>query len=337
MSSSERIRVVQYGLGPIGLMAIRQILARRDLELVGAIDIDPKKRQRDVADLSGLRRPSGIRVSDRPQEVLGVSRPHVVLHTTGSSLEDVFPQLIYCLEAGARVVSTCEELLLPTVQQPELAKQLDRMSKLKSTALIGAGVNSGFVMDTMAVLASSPCLEVRSIRVERVVDASTRRGSLQHKVGAGLLLKEFRRGVRKGELGHKGLRESLYLVAEGIGWKLDNVTERIQPVLAGRSMRTKYVSVKKGQVAGIHHVCRGFRNRKEVLNLDLQMYLGAKKPVDRISIKGTPEVNLVFEGGVAGDEATVGLLLNMIYGVLDAPAGLRTMIDFPMPRFRAWE
>ena len=152
-----------------------------------------------------------------------------------------------------------------------------------------------------------------------------------------MLLNEFRRGARKGELGHKGLRESLLLVAEGIGWKLDNVTERIQPVTANRSMRTKYLSVKKGQVAGIHHVCRGFRNRKEVLNLDLQMYVGAKKPFDRISIKGKPEVNLVFEGGVAGDEATVGMLLNMIHGVLDSPAGLRTMIDVPIPRFRAWE
>lgn len=337
MGSSERIRVVQYGLGPIGLMAIRQILARRDLELVGAIDIDPKKRQRDVADLSGLRRPSGIRVSNRPQEVLGVNRPHIVLHTTGSRLEDVFPQLIYCLEVGARVVSTCEELLLPTVQQPELAKQLDRMAKLKDTVLVGTGVNPGFVMDTMAVVASAPCLELRSIRVERVVDASTRRETLQRKVGAGMLLNEFRRGARKGELGHKGLRESLLLIAEGVGWKLDNVTERVQPVPAHRSMRTKYLSVKKGQVAGIHHVCRGFRNRKEVLNLDLQMYVGAKKPSDRITIKGKPEVNLVFEGGVAGDEATVGMLLNMIHGILHSPAGLRTMIDVPIPRFRAWE
>jgi 4-hydroxy-tetrahydrodipicolinate reductase len=337
MGSSEKIQIVQYGLGPIGLMAVRQILARRDLELVGAIDNDPKKHQRDVADLSGLKRPSGIRVSNRPQEVLGVNRPRVVLHTTGSRLKDVFPQLSQCLECGARVVSTCEELLMPAVQQPVLARELDRMAKAKDTVLLGTGVNPGFVMDTMALVATAPCLEVHSIRVDRIVDASTRREPLQRKVGAGMTTKEFKRGVRRGEVGHKGLRESLQLIARGLGWKLDNVTERVQAVSANRSIKTKFLTVKKGQVAGIHQVCRGFRNRREILNLDLQMVVGAKNPTDRITIKGKPDVNLVFEGGVAGDEATVAMLLNMAHNVLDAPPGLKTMIDVPVPRFRFLE
>ena len=80
-------------------------------------------------------------------------------------------------------------------------------------------------------------------------------------------------------------------------------------------------AVKKGQVAGIHHVCRGYVERREVVHLDLQMVVGAKKPVDRITIKGKPDINLVFEGGVAGDEATVAMLLNMIPAVLAAERG----------------
>jgi 4-hydroxy-tetrahydrodipicolinate reductase len=218
-----------------------------------------------------------------------------------------------------------------------MATGLDRLAKSKEAVVLGTGVNPGFVMDTMAIAATAPCLEVRSIRVDRVVDASTRREPLQRKVGAGLTESEFRRGVRKGELGHKGLLESLHLIAQGLGWELDNVRERVTPVLSSRSMKTRYLSVKKGQVAGIHHVCRGFRNRREVLHLDLQMFVGAKKPTDRVAINGKPAVNLVFEGGVAGDEATVAMLLNMVRGVLETPAGLRTMIDTPVPRFRAWD
>ena len=167
MGPTERVRVVQYGIGPIGLMTIRAILARRDLELVGAIDVDPTKEQRDVADLSGLRRPSGIRVTNRPQEVLAVKRPQVVLHTTQSALEDVFPQLRHCLESGASVVSTCEELVYPRVRQPKLARELDQLARAKDAVVLGTGVNPGFVMDTMAVAASAPCMEVRSVRVER--------------------------------------------------------------------------------------------------------------------------------------------------------------------------
>ncbi len=36
MASPKKLRVVQYGVGPIGLASIRAVLARRDIELVGA-------------------------------------------------------------------------------------------------------------------------------------------------------------------------------------------------------------------------------------------------------------------------------------------------------------
>jgi 4-hydroxy-tetrahydrodipicolinate reductase len=336
MGPTERVRVVQYGIGPIGLMAIRAILARRDLELVGAIDGDPIKEQRDVADLSGLRRPSGIRVTNKPQDVLAVKRPQVVLHTTQSTLEDVFPQLQHCLESGASVVSTCEELLYPRIRQPKLARELDQLARAKDAVVLGTGINPGFVMDTMAVAASAPCMEVRSVRVERVVDAATRREPIQRKVGAGLTPGQFRGRRTKGEVGHKGLFESLHLVAHGLGWELEKVTERVSPVLSNRTIKTPYLTVKKGQVAGIHHVCRGYHAGKQVAHLDLQMFVGAKKPVDRIAIKGKPEVKLVLEGGVPGDEAAVSMLLNTITGALAARPGLRTMLEIPVPRFKSW-
>lgn len=334
MGSSERIRIVQYGLGSIGLMAVKTVLGRTDLELVGAIDYDLNKLERDVADLSGLRRPSGIRVSNRPQEILGVQRPHVVLHATQSRLDDVFPQLSYCLEAGAHVVSTCEELVFPAVRQPKLARELDFLARSRGAVALGTGVNPGLVMDTLTLVASAPCLDVRSIRVERIVDAATRRESLQRKVGVGLTRNEFRRGLSKGELGHQGLIESIHLVANGMGWKLDKVAEKVTPVLSPRSMKTRYVTVKKGQVGGIHHVCKGYVEQKEKIRLDLQMFVGANKPGDQIAIKGRPDVNLSIDGGVAGDEATVAMLLNMIPAVREAQPGLRTMTDISVPRFR---
>lgn len=335
MASSDKIRVVQYGLGAIGLLAAKTILGRRELELVGAIDLDPMKLERDVADLSGLRRPSGIRVSNRPREVLGVNRPQVVLHTTQSSLEEVLPQLGHCLEVGASVVSTCEELLLPGPKQLHRARQLDQQARAKGSVILGTGVNPGFAMDTMAVAASAPCLEVRAVRVERVVDASAHRESLQRKAGAGLTEAECRRGIKNGDLGHKGLLESLHFIAQGIGWSLDKVTESVAPVVANRTLKTSSFTIKKGQVAGIHHVGRGYVERRQVIHLDLQTVVGAKNPVDRITITGTPDVHLVFDGGVAGDEATVGMLLNMVPAVVAAKPGLRTMMDMPVPRFRA--
>jgi hypothetical protein len=335
MKAPERLRVVLYGLGQIGLETAKAILSRRDIELVGAIDVDPQKQQRDVADLSGLSRPSGVRVSDRSLEVLQVTRPHVVVLTTGSRFKDVLPQLKECVEARSNVVSSCEELLFPHVRYAAQAKDLDRLAKSCVVSVLGTGVNPGFVMDTMALAATAPCLELKSVRVERVLDASTRRPNLQKKVGAGMTAAQFRKGVKKHELGHVGLLESTHLVAEGLGLSLDRVDEKITPVLAKGRVKTPYLTVSAGQVAGIHHVCRGFRERKEVVSLDLQMYVGAKKPYDRITVKGRPDVNLLFENGVAGDEATVAMLVAMIPAMAKLEPGLRTMVDAPVPHFRA--
>jgi 4-hydroxy-tetrahydrodipicolinate reductase len=328
-----RLRVVQYGLGPIGLATVRAVLARPDFELVGAIDIDQEKIDRDVADLSGLKRPSGIRVSGRAEEVLAVTRPKVVLHTTSSRLDRIMPQLRACLDSGASVVSTCEELLLPSLRNPALAQELAALAQARGVAVLGTGVNPGLVMDTVALLATAPCLEVRSVRVERVVDASTRRLPLQRKIGAGMSRAEFKEKVGERELGHVGLLESLSLVALGLGWKLERVEEKIVPVVAAKSVKTPFLTVKAGQVAGLHHTCRGFRDGKEVLSLDLQMYLGAKNPYDQVTVAGRPPLKLRFDGGVPGDEATVAMLLNMASLVAAAPPGLKTMLDVPVPRF----
>ena len=129
--------------------------------------------------------------------------------------------------------------------------------------------------------------------------------------------------------------DSVHLIADGMGWSLDKVSEKVTPVLSPRSVKTKFVTIRKGEVAGIHQVCKGLLERKEKIRLDLQMFVGAKKPRDQINIKGTPDVTMSMEKGVAGDEATVAMLLNMIPAVIEAQPGLRTLTDLPVPRFRS--
>ena len=335
MKTPERIRVAIYGLGQIGLETAKVILGRRDLQLVGVIDSDPAKLQRDVADLAGMTRPSGVRVSDRPDDVLGVTRPNVVILTTGSRFKAVLPQIKECVNARTNVISSCEELLLPHVRFAAQTRELDKLAKSRDVAVLGTGVNPGFVMDTMVLAATAPCLDLKSVKIERVVDASTRRENLQKKVGAGLTTAQFRRGVKKEELGHVGLRESMHLVAEGLGWSLDKVDEKIRPVVAKKRVRTPHLTVQVGQVAGIHHVVKGFKNRKEVVSLDLQMYVGAKKPSDRIAIEGNPNVNVFFENGVAGDEATIAMLVATVPSISKLEPGVRSMIDVPVPHYRS--
>lgn len=332
---SDPLRIIQYGLGPIGLETVRAILHKSSggqMQLVGAIDIDEAKVGRDVADLLGLDHPTGVVVSSDADEVLAVARPDVVLHTTSSFLDRTGEQLERCARAGAHVVSSTEELAYPFVRNPEWAERLDRVAREHGVVIVGTGVNPGYAMDTLALAATGVCTEVRALRVERTVDAAGRRLPLQRKVGAGITPEEFAERKAAGTFGHIGLRESLFLVADGLGWQLDEVEETLEPVLSHQDARTPFLRVERGQVAGIHHAIRGRIRGQDVLVMDLKMYVGASSPSDIIHVEGTPPIRLVVENGIFGDTATVGALINTAGVVRQAHPGLRTTKDLPVPR-----
>ncbi len=335
ISETEAIRIVQYGLGPIGAECVRTLLGQtgpRRVELVGAIDIDTDKAGRDLGEVVGVDRVTGVEVSSDAAQVIRSTAPQVVLHTTSSFLDRVYDQLELCVRGGANVVSSTEELLFPFKRHPDLSSKLDRLARDHGVTVLGTGVNPGYVMDNLALMATGVCREVRGLDVERVVDASSRRLPLQRKIGAGLSAREFEDRKQRGAIGHIGLRESLLLVAYGLGWELQEEDERLDPVLAEVDVRTPHLSVRAGQVAGIHHTASGRVRDGRTISLDLKMYVGAREPRDAIRVDGDPPIDLVIRGGVFGDTATVAALVNAIPAVGNAAAGLTTVIDIPAPR-----
>lgn len=329
------INIVQYGLGPIGIETVRTVLEKSSngrIQLVGAIDIDPSKVGKDLSEIVGWKSSIGVRVSDNAEHVLRSTKPHLVLHTTSSFLEKIYPQLELCAQQGVHVVSSSEELFFPFDRHPQLSQKLDDVAKKHGAVILGTGVNPGFVMDTLALVATGVCNRVRGLKMERVVDASKRRLPLQRKIGAGLSVQEFEEKKTTGTFGHIGLRESLLFVASGLEWTLDKVNETLQPMIADRQITTPYLTVQPNQVAGIHHRITGSVGGKEVLVLDLKMYVGANDPHDAVLVDGDPPIDLVIRNGVFGDSATVAALINAIPLVLQSTPGLKTMKDVALPR-----
>jgi len=329
------LRIMQLGLGPIGLLTAEAVLGKApggQMELVGAVDVDPSKVGKDIAELLGADRPSGVVVRGDANRAVEELRPDVVLHTTSSFLERVAEQLETCLRSGAHVVSSTEELAFPFERHADLARHLDAVAEANGVVLVGTGVNPGYAMDALALAATGVCTHVRSIHVERVVDASRRRLPLLAKVGAGLSKARFEERAAEGGFGHIGLLESMRLVAHALGWTLDRTEESLEPVVAPDDVETKHMVIAEGDVAGIHHVVRGFVGDEAVLTLDLQMYVGADTPRDSIRVDGEPPIHLQVEGGIFGDTATAGALVNTAGVVHLAHPGLRTVAELPLPR-----
>jgi len=303
------ISVVAYGLGPIGL-SIAGLALDRGYNIVGAVDIDPQKAGEDLGTLLG-RAPVGLKVTADPTEALAKG-PQVVLHSTQSHIPQVLSQVIDCLDAGACVVSTCEEMAFPWYRHPAAAHRIDRVARAKHVAAVGVGVNPGYVMDVLPIVLTAPCKDVRSIHVTRVVDAGKRRLPLQRKVGSGMTKDEFLRGVGDGRIGHVGLAESVAMISDALGWQLNEITEDIEPVMDGAAVK------------GLHQVARGLQGDRSVITLDLTMAVGVPNPRDTVVIEGEPPLNVTAAGGVHGDVATCAIAVNAIPRILEAPPGLTT-------------
>ena len=329
---SQYLKVVLYGLGDIGLGTGKLVLQRENLSLVGAVDIDEDKVGRNLYELMELEGTSGITVRKTLGEVLSESgEVHVVLHTAGSYLKKIYPQLLEIASAGVNIVSSSEELLYPHLRNPKLADELDALAKNNGVTILGTGVNPGFVMDALPLVVSGVCQKVDRIKLERVVDVSTRRKALQRKVGAGLTVEQFQWKVDEGAFGHVGLLESLALVAAGMGWELDTVEETIKPAMAKKDMID--IGIKAGQVTGIKQVASGFKAGRELIRLELEISAGAENPHDSVTIRGVPDMKVEVANGTSGDLATASALVNAIPQVVNAQPGLAAMGSQIFPRY----
>ena len=139
--------------------------------------------------------------------------------------------------------------------------------------------------------------------------------------------------VKSGLVRHVGLPESLHMLATRLGWQLDKMDDSIAAVLAESAISTEFVEVAAGQVAGVRQVARGFIGGREVLNLELQMYVGAPEPRDSVAIDGDPPVQMTIAGGLHGDIATAAIVLNAAASVIRAAPGLASMAEAPLVHF----
>jgi 4-hydroxy-tetrahydrodipicolinate reductase len=325
----EQIRAIQYGLGPIGSAVARQVVARQGLELVGGVDIAEDKVGKDVGGVIGLERPLGFPVAKTLSDLLADGDADVVLHTTSSYFDLFRAQVIEILEAGLDVVSTAEELAFPWLAHPEDAEAVDAVAKRVGKTVLGTGVNPGFLMDALPLTLTSICLEVDHIAVTRIINASTRRGPFQAKIGSGMTVDDFRAKMAEGRMGHVGLPESIGMIFDTLGREVAHYETEVEPVVAEQSIDTGYLSVEAGEVRGLKQLTRAHTDEGEFVRLTFVAALGAEDEGDTITISGQPDLEIKLQG-TNGDIATVAMVINAIPRVMEAAPGLVTMRDLPI-------
>jgi 4-hydroxy-tetrahydrodipicolinate reductase len=334
MAKAKRpIRVLHFGLGPIGAAVVRQCASRRGFKIVGAVDIDPAKVGRDLGEVAGVGRPLKVKVFDDAKRAIKSTKPEVVVLCTQSSLRKVMGQMETILKLRTPIVSTTEELAYPNGSNIKYARAIHDMAKKAKVAVLGTGVNPGFTMDALPITLTGVCERVDAIRIDRIQDARVRRLPFQQKIGAGLTRDQFQKKVDDGSVRHVGLAESISMIADAMGWRLDEITDEIQPKIADATVTSEFLAVDPGFVCGIVQDGVGYKAGKAIITLHMEAYLGAPESFDQVEIAGSPAIKSKIAGGVHGDVATASITVNSIPKILQAAPGLHTMRDMPLPSY----
>lgn len=322
-----RHKVVSVGLGPVGVAIAKVALGRSSqLEVIGAVDPDPKLVGKDLGSVLGRDKPLGIVVQADGKSLY--KKADIVLHATTSFLSKARSQLLELCDEGVDVVTTCEELSYPWYNHAEIARELDSAAKKNDITLLGTGVNPGFVLDALAITLSGACQSVSEVRATRILDATKRRVPFQMKIGIGLTPDKFEENVKTGKFGHIGLPESLAMTCASLGSEVDKIDQKISPKIATLPLKTEHFGlVETGKVIGLVQDGNAFTKDRRIASYHIEMYAGASNPYDEIEIIGVPNISLKIPGGTPGDIATAAIIVNSIPRVIDSPAGLMTVKD----------
>ena len=332
----DRIRVLVLGTGQMGSGIIRLVLEKPGLELVGAYGRRAERAGTDIGQAVGLRRPLGLSISSELDNLIERSKPDVAIQATCSRLDDAMAEIVTLLRRGVRTISIAEEMAFPARRFPEAAREIDRLAKASNAAVLGTGINPGFVLDLLVIVLTGVCSDVQSITATRVNDLSDYGPSVLEKQGVGVAPEQFQRGLENGSVvGHIGFVESIHMIARALGWEIDRIEETRKPIISKVRRETAFVTVAPGEVAGCLHTAVAYRGGRALITLvhpqEIHPELADVETGDTIEIVGTPSLRFYTKPEIPGGAGTIGLAVNTIPRVLAAAPGLYSMADLPVP------
>jgi 4-hydroxy-tetrahydrodipicolinate reductase len=314
----------------------RLVLEKPGLALVGAYGRRKERGGMDLGQAIGIERELGMGISTELATMIGQTRPHVAIQATCSRLTDAWEEIVTLVRYGVHVISIAEEMAYPAASALATAEELHRLAVQHRIAVLGTGINPGFVLDLLVIALTGVCADIQSITAKRVNDLAPYGPSVLRTQGVGLTPDAFQRGLADGSIvGHFGFAQSIHMIAAAIGWEIEHIEEHREPIVSRVRRETPFVTVEPGHVVGCLHTAVAYRAERPVITLihpqQVHPHLEGVETGDTIEIRGTPGVRLAGSPEIPGGLGTVALAVNMIPHVLNASPGLHTMADLPVP------
>jgi 2,4-diaminopentanoate dehydrogenase len=349
-------RIIQFSTGNVGRHALRTIIGRPDLELVGVHANGAQKVGRDAAELCGLDEPSGVVATDDIDALVALHADCVVYTSQAETRPgDAIDEISRFLAAGTNVVGTSMVwLVAPEHADDWLRQPLERACKAGDASLYINGIDPGFSGDTLVYTALSLSARATAITVQEIFDYGSYDDAEFTGVSMGFGTTPdhtpimFQPSVLKSLWG--GQVRSL---ADGLGVELDDVRERHETWVTPEAIECVMMTVPAGRVAAVRFAVEGVRAGLPVITMEhVNRLTDAAAPhwpyppdgrpgVHRVTVAGDPGVEINAHVGLFGIDhnqggviATAARAVNMIEPVCTASTGLLAAQDLPTAHIR---
>jgi 2,4-diaminopentanoate dehydrogenase len=344
------LRILQWTTGNVGAEAVKALLERRDLVLVGAYAYSGDKVGVDVGTLCHLGRELGIRATDDVDALLALE-PDCVVYTP---LHFRAVDVQRFLRAGVNVVTSAEFVTGINLSAGDRAA-VESAGHQGGATLFGSGMNPGFAQ-LMAAISSGVSTKVRKVSVVESVDVS-------HFIGDANF-QSVGWGRPKGDPGHPDdvrcgtvvFAEAVDVLAQLMRINLDAILCDVEFAHTTEDVVADRVSIPAGHVGGMDVKWYGVADGREVVTVKQRWV--ASRALDqpwkvehgyRIEMSGDPSVHVTVDlmptdedladltpermRGI-GLRITAAPLVNAIPAVCAAAPGIATYAD--LPAITAW-
>jgi 2,4-diaminopentanoate dehydrogenase len=349
-------RVIQFSTGNVGRHALRTIIERPDLELVGVHANGAQKMGCDAAELCGLTTPTGVVATDDIDALVALHADCVVYTSQAETRpRDAIDEISRFLVAGTNVVGTSMVwLVAPDHADGWLRDPLERACKGGDTSLYVNGIDPGFSGDTLVYAALSLSARAAAITVQEIFDY----GSYDDAEFTGVSMGFGAAPDHTPIMFQPGVLTSLWggqvrSLADSLGVELDHVRERHETWVTPEPIECTMMTVPPGRVAAVRFAVEGVRADRPVVTMEhVNRLTDAAAPhwpfppdgrpgVHRVTVAGDPGVEINAHVGQSGVDhnqggviATAARVVNMIEPVCTAPSGLLGARDLPAAHIR---
>ena len=348
-------RVIVCGTGGVGGGALREALRMPWIQVVGVLVYSKSKADVDIGELVGMA-PIGVKTTMDFEAILKLKADCVIYCARDigdDSNDDIFVRL---LESGKNVVTAL------AYHRPQnrnsgatIGARLEAACQKGGVSFHASGINPGFIVERMTLLATGLCSDIKQIKVEEFFNCEQLHESLMGMFGIGMPVSEAKKLTTAMHISNLYLTQAFEYTCEKLGVKVDRIEQEQFFKETPQDIKTIDMLIKKGTVGSTSYRWTVYVNGKPFfvkentwfMTRSMQPIVAETTENWLITIEARPSVKLFLEANASmqnktrayegdptppGYYATAIPMIQMIPIICDAKPG----IIYPLPVGAHW-